>query len=105
MNRTNTQKRFRRWPTVGLVLLLLSFGVLWIDSLFHVRTFIFLPGGDASLGFYSEKGQLFWVEYTAWAYSKDLYYMAHWSVRYWVLMLPIAVLLIWYVARKRKQTV
>ena len=102
MGGTDVQTKLRQWPAVSLLLLFLAFGVLWIDSLFHVRTFIFLPGGDAGLGFCSEKGRLFWVEHTPWAYSKDLYYMAHWSIRYWALMLPLAALLIWYVVRRQK---
>jgi hypothetical protein len=94
--------RLKQWPAICLSALFLALAVLWIDSYFHIRTFIFLPGGDAALGFYSEKGRLFWVEYTPWAHSRELYYTAHWHIPYWTLVGAIAILLGWYALRKTR---
>ena len=94
--------RLRRWPALCLSVLFVALVALWIDSYLHIRTFIFLPGGDASLGFYSEKGLLFWVEYTPWAYSKELFYMEHWHIPYWLLISAVVSLLAWYAIRKTK---
>jgi hypothetical protein len=94
--------RFRRWPAITLSALFVALVVLWIDSFFHIRTFIFLPGGDCGLGFYSEKGLVYWVEYTPWAFDHKLFYSRQWHIPYWVLVSPIAALLCWHVLRKTK---
>jgi hypothetical protein len=59
----------RRWPAIALSVLLVILATLWIDSYFHERHFIFLPGGDVGLGFATDRGNLHWVEYAPW--SKD----------------------------------
>jgi hypothetical protein len=62
----NIAARYKTWLRVIPVVLVVVFLCLWVDSISHVRRFIFLPGGDVGLGFRSAHGALQWVEYAPW---------------------------------------
>jgi len=76
---------------------------LWIDSISHLRRFIFLPGGDVGLGFRSTHGSLQWVEYAPWEPS-GLIDVVRWSVPYWVLNIIIGGSFCLYILREKRMT-
>jgi hypothetical protein len=83
-------------------MLLVVFAALWIDSYFHERHFIFLPGGDVGLGFASHRGELHWVEYAPWSPNPEAVYWSKAAVPFFYLTAFIAVPLFWYVFHKYK---
>lgn len=92
-------ERLKKWPAIGLLLMLLILVVLWFDSTIHLRRKIFLPGGDVGLGFRSTAGSLQWIEHASWQPSAPFDYVK-WSVPYWVLVIAAAGFLAGYLFRK-----
>ncbi|MGD1087000.1 MAG: hypothetical protein ABSA47_19875 [Verrucomicrobiota bacterium] len=104
MKKSDLAARLRRRPAVASAIVLLGLVALWLDSLFHLRRFIFLPGGDVGLGFRSYKGSLQWIEYAPWE-PTGLIDFVHWSVPYWMLAVVVVSFLAWQVLWKKKQQV
>jgi hypothetical protein len=84
---------------LGLLLVILS--VLWIDSYFHERHFIFLPGGDVGLGFATDQGKLHWVEYAPWSSDPKTVYWSKAAFPFLYLAVFTAIPFFWYVLRQR----
>jgi len=101
MNTAEITGRLRRGPAAGAVIVLLGLVALWVDSLFHLRRFIFLPGGDVGLGFRSYKGSVQWIEYAPWE-PNGLIDFVRWSVPYWLLAVVVAAFLARHVLWKKK---
>lgn len=94
-------ERFKRWPAIVLGFLLLTLAGLWIDSYFHERHFIFLPGGDVGLGFATGAGRLHWVEYAPWSPNPKNVYWSKASVSFFILVVFPAIPLLWHVVHRR----
>src|SRR5439155_14504463 len=94
--------RLRRWPGVTMAVLLVVLTAVWIDSYFHERHFIFLPGGDVGLGFASDQGKLHWVEYAPWSPNPETVYWSKARIPFYYLPTFAAVLLFWYAFHKHK---
>lgn len=104
MTTTLTSTRLRRWPAVTLAIVLVVLGALWIDSYFHERHFIFLPGGDVGLGFATDAGRLHWVEYAPWSPDPKMVYWSKGAVPFLVLTVIVAIPFCWYVFHRQKTT-
>jgi hypothetical protein len=87
---------------IALATLLLVLVGFWIDSSFHLRRFVFLPGGDAGLGFRSTGGRLDWIEYAPWERTGQKDYI-QFSVPYWLPVGATAGLFCWVVLHKRRE--
>ncbi len=83
--------QLKRWPALILSSLLAVLVVLWVDSYFHERHFIFLPGGDVGLGFATNHGKLYWVEYAPWASDPRTVYWPKASISFPLLTAIIAI--------------
>lgn len=101
MAKTQILARLRRLPAITLSVLLVILAVLWVDSYFHERHFIFLPGGDVGLGFATDRGVLHWVEYAPWSMDPRTVYWSTAKVSFLSLTLFLAVPFLLYVFRKR----
>ena len=97
--------RLRRWPAIALSVLLGILAALWIDSYFHERHFIFLPGGDVGLGFATDQGKLHWVEYAPWSKDPRTVYWSKAKVPFLYLAPFLVVPLLLYVLRKQNTQV
>lgn len=94
--------RLRQWPALILSLLLLVLVAFWVDSYFHERHFIFLPGGDVGLGFATDHGRLHWVEYAPWSSDPRTVYWSKASVPFICLATIVAIPFFCYVFYRRK---
>lgn len=102
MDETKIIARLRKWPAIAFGLLTLALAALWLDSHFHERHFIFLPGGDVGLGFATDRGKLHWVECAPWSNDVRTVYWSKAKVSLmWMIPLP-AVPFLWYLVRKHK---
>ena len=97
MTTSQVSARLRRWPAIVLCLLLVVLAALWIDSYFHERHFIFLPGGDVGLGFATDGGRLHWVEYAPWSPDPKTVYWSKGAVPFFYLTAFTAIPFLWYV--------
>ena len=88
-------KQAARWPALLCIVTLAVLLCLWVDSLFHLRRFIFLPGGDVGLGFRSVSGSIQWIEWAPWE-PTGLIDFVRWSVPYWLVVTLLVVPLFFY---------
>lgn len=102
MNTDRGFGRLRRWPAIVLCSLIGVLALLWIDSYFHERHFIFLPGGDVGLGFATDAGRLHWVEYAPWSPDPRTIYWSKAAVPFFYLTVFTTIPLFWYVFRRHK---
>ena len=96
MPKSNLSFCFKRPPALAASALLLLLIALWADSNFHLRRFIFLPGGDVGLGFRSTSGSLQWIEHANWQPTPAFDFVV-WSIPYWILSLVTFGFLVGYV--------
>ena len=101
MAKTQMLARLRRWPAIVLSVLLVVLAALWIDSYYHERHFIFLPGGDVGLGFATDRGRLHWVEYAPWSKDPRTVYWSKAKASFLYLTPFVAVPFLLYVLRKQ----
>jgi hypothetical protein len=102
MTTARLSARLRRWPAILLCSLLVVLAVLWIDSYFHERHFIFLPGGDVGLGFATGEGRLHWVEYAPWSPDPKTIYWSKGAIPFFDLTVFTTIPFLWYVFHRHK---
>jgi hypothetical protein len=88
--------QLKGWLVFILISLLVVLVVVWVDSYFHERHFIFLPGGDVGLGFATDRGKLYWVEYAPWSPDPQTVYWPKASISFPLLTAIIAMPLFCY---------
>jgi hypothetical protein len=84
------------WPIVlaslGTCLFLLS--MIWCGATWNVPgRFIFVPAGDAAMGFRSGSGWLSWIEYTDWDKREYSSWSLPWLAPLVLELLPVLLLL------------
>jgi hypothetical protein len=103
MTPDNIPKPPRRWPSVAMIVLLVLLPVLWVDSYFHVRHFLFVPAGDVAASLRSFEGSLQWTEYAWWEDLPNGRDYVGLSVPYWALLLCLGCFFGWYRFQKAKR--
>ena len=87
-----------RVVTLAVAFLVTALSVVcWITTLDQFGRFIFLPGGDVGLGFYSQGGYLSWIEYAPWD-QRSMHYpwwSLHWGFIIALELIITVVLAMW----------